>query len=225
MNETILITEKESLLGSELIKQALSRGYRVLTTISSDREEDEAQEEPEARLREVVWNKRSPVSAKTVMLEARRFLEKIDHIVLVYPVEKAMQAFHTMTMEDVEEKVDRKVKGSIFLVREFLRYYQNEEEGCLAFALDQSHSDEHSPLDAAATASFRSFADSILRFYMKDQFFLSGFLSVSPDTADYARFILDTIKTKPQKASGEWLRHSQKQGSFFNSLPIVKRSK
>lgn len=228
MEKTILITDKDSPLGGAAVREALSRGYKVLTTRQDQIDQEEEQESASAsnsQLKEVIWNRRSPVSSKTILLEARRFLARVDHVLVIYSVEKTLQSFHSMTMEDVEERVDRKIKGSIFLIRELLRYYHNEEKGILGFAVDQSHSDEHSPLDAAATGSFESFTDSILRFYQKDQFFFSGFQSVSADTEGYARFILDTLEQQPPKASGQWLRHSDKPAGLFNSLPIIKRQK
>ncbi len=230
MDKTILITDRDTPLGAAAVKAASSRGYKILTTVQTSRTED-SEETPapqnpvQGNIKEITWNRRSPVSAKTVLLEARRYLGSLSNVLLIYSIEKTMQAFHTMSMEDVEERVDRKIKGSIFLVRELLRHYHNEEAGILGLAVDQTYSDDHSPLDSAATGAYKAFADSVLRFYQKDQFYFTGFQTTSPDVESYAGFILDTLEARPEKASGEWLRHSPKQGGLFNTLPIIKRHK
>nr|MDA3851163.1 hypothetical protein [Spirochaetaceae bacterium] len=68
---------------------------------------------------------------------------------------------------------------------------------------------------------FHSLADSIL--LSKNESLTScGFISDWTDMEGYADFILKYMDDLPEKARGQWLKHSQKK-PLFNQHPIEKR--
>ena len=125
MPRTILVTEGSSPLGAALVRLLAARGYAVAST--SDRPqpaeppaEDEAPRSPLS----VSWNRRSPVSARTVVLSVLNSFETLDEALILEPACAASGPLNHVASADIERAFDD-IKGTVFLSRDRWRASQS----------------------------------------------------------------------------------------------------
>ena len=78
------------------------------------------------------WNRRSPVSARTVVLSTVNAFETLDEAVILEPRLPAGSPLHESASADIERAFDD-AKGPVFLARELLRSFLAYGGGIMSF--------------------------------------------------------------------------------------------
>lgn len=85
-------------------------------------------------LSEISWSRSSPLSAKTLLLEARNVLGGMDSALLVFDA----QAFYASVVtgkDSIPALLDEYIDAYVFLVRETASFFTRQKRGRLFFAL------------------------------------------------------------------------------------------
>lgn len=120
----------------------------------------------------VIWNKASPISARTLLLQAVTAYGEIDRAVLFFDAADFNAKYDKLTVENISRGMDDMIAGFQYMTTEFAgRYAQKaDKEGCwLTFVLCSS-TGETGILTAAAEAAFQAFAEKTAETYADGSF-------------------------------------------------------
>lgn len=214
MERTLLITGRQSPLIDDLLQEALSRRFSVLATYDPKAGEPEVPDGFGDDLVYVEWNRRSPISARSVLLQAENVAGTLEEVFIVYSPESVTVPFHETQASRIEEVVDGAVKGYLFLLREALSHALRRGGTGVNIVIQESGSELLPPLEAAASGSFLAAARALMTFYEEEAVPIRGFQSASTESRDFAKHILDTIREKGEKSAGRWTRFGGRGGLF-----------
>jgi NAD(P)-dependent dehydrogenase (short-subunit alcohol dehydrogenase family) len=208
MPRTILVTEGDSPLGAALVRLLAARGYAVAA--ASDREKiDPAPAGSAVRSPlTVAWNRRSPVSARTVVLSVLNAFESLDEALILEPPIPAGTPLNETASVDIERAFDD-FKGPVFLARELLGSFLALGGGVLGFV---SGGPATGPVESAAREAFRGLAASLLASPGSGSIVANGFQCGAADAEEYAEFIDRTLEEKARKITGRWFSYPPRGG-------------
>lgn len=214
MERTLLITGRQSPLADDLLQEALSRSFSVLATYDPTLGEPEVPDDFSDDLVYVEWNRRSPISARSVLLQAENVAGTLEEVFVVYSAEGVTVPFHETQASRIEEAVDGAVKGYLFLLREALSHALRRGGTGVNIVVQDSGSELLPPLEAATYGGFLAAARSLMTFYEEESVQVRGFQSASAGGREFAKYILDTIREKGEKAAGRWNKFGGRGGLF-----------
>ncbi|MDR2588717.1 MAG: hypothetical protein LBC67_04745 [Spirochaetales bacterium] len=201
----------ESSLVLEMTQEALGLGGGVVTALARGGEGAL----PDAEQRNLVyvpWNARSPVSAKSVVTGALTVCGELDEVFFVFSAAPGGREFHEMSCADIEGAVDGGMKGFPFLAREIFTVFRRQGRGALTFVLSGGAAEGLSPLQAAASGAFRSFAAALFAQYKNEPFVMYGHEAFGEERA-FSRFLMGA-SSKTEKSARKWVKFSGKPGLF-----------
>jgi hypothetical protein len=207
MEEGCLVTGKSTDLLAEVVRLASERELNPLVARSGHSAFSE-----DISASTISWNRRSALSARSVVLHAKNTLSSFSDAVVVYSVVKESVAFHESSIVSIENRTDAEIKGYLFLLREILGHFHSQRHGRLVLALHDQPHELRSPLESVSVGSFVAFAESIAEFYQNEPVSVRLCVSGSDDLSGYADFILGALRQDPpKKAKLDWLRFPQKR--------------
>jgi NAD(P)-dependent dehydrogenase (short-subunit alcohol dehydrogenase family) len=201
MPRTILVTEGDSPLGGALTRMLLARGFSVAAL--QERAPAAGGERSSSATRSslpVAWNRRSPVSAHTVMLTVLNAFDSIDDVLILEPPIPQSPSLREAQSADIERALDD-AKGPMFLAREVLSYFHRSGAGVLCMV---SGGPVSGPVASAARECFRGLSGSLLGGTGEQGVVANGFQSGGVEPEEYAAFIDKTLEEKARKISGRW---------------------
>jgi NAD(P)-dependent dehydrogenase (short-subunit alcohol dehydrogenase family) len=213
MPKTVLITGKPCRLASELVREMLAEGHAVIATAQAT-DVSSGEDGLDENLHYVRWNSRSPLSTRSVVMEAVNAYGGLDEAFLVYAPEGIYSPFHETSSATFEETVDRLVKSYLFMSKEVLSFFQRREGGSMNMVLHDATGEFAGPLDASLRGSFQSLADSLFVFYQNEPVVLRGFYSESDQNKEFARYIVSTVREKSARGGGKWHRYAARPRLF-----------
>lgn len=114
----------------------------------------------------VAWNKASPISARTVLLQAVAANGEVGRAVLLFDTDAFDAAYGDFTVENISRGMDDMIAGFQYMTEEFVaRYAQNGGEGCWLTYVLCSSTEKTGALTAAAEAAFQAFAEKSAEAY------------------------------------------------------------
>jgi len=196
MPRAILVTEADSRLGAELVRLLVERGYSVAAVMDASGR-GEAVESRNPLL--LSWNRRSPVSARSVLLSVLNAFETLDEALLLEPPAATTASLVQASSAEIDRALDD-AKGPLFLLREVLSTFARTGRGTVSFVAGGAAA---GPVEAATREAFRGLTAAVLAA-PGDGIVANGF-QAGPGTADeYAAFIDRTLEEKGRKISGRW---------------------
>ncbi len=212
MPRTILVTEGDSPLGGALVRLFAARGCFVVATSERAPAADPAPQTAARSPLLLAWNRRSPVSARTVLLGALNATGSLDEaIILEPPWTGAGLPLHETASAAIERAFDD-AKGPAFLAREVIQYFRGRGTGVLGFVCDGPGA---GPVENAAQEAFRGMAATLLSGPGAQGIVINGFrCGETADIAEDAAFIDRTLEEKARKISGRWFARPPRGGLF-----------
>jgi NAD(P)-dependent dehydrogenase (short-subunit alcohol dehydrogenase family) len=218
MPRTILVTESDSPLGAALVRLLAARGYRVAAV--SDRGPSAAAASVGAATAGVAsvgtpsnplalaWNRRSPVSARNIVLSVLNAFETLDEALILEPPGPGGVPLTETASADIERAFDDS-KGPVFLAREVLGSFLARGGGVVSFV---SGGPAAGPVESAAREAFRGLAGSLLASPPNGAIVTNGFQCGATDPEEYAAFIDRTLEEKARKITGRWFSYPPRGG-------------
>ena len=217
MPRTVLVSEGDSPLGAALARLLVSRGYSVVTTVPRPTNGGSlpgAAASGRTSLA-VAWNRRSPVSARTVLLDAINAFEVVDDVLILEPPCPAIAPLPEMASADIERAFDD-ARGPVFLARESLAYFRRRGTGVLCMV---SLGPSTSPLESGMRECFRGVCTSLMSAGGSTGVIVNGFQSGGVATEEFADFVNRVLEEKARKISGRWFTCAPRGGFFQGVLP------
>lgn len=222
MAKVVLISDGDGNLGQRLSKIYQKEGAKVVLLSESAEQVQAPAEGEDPSFVEVPWNKGSIFSAKTVVREALRYFGRIDEAIVLAPERDSLGSVEDISINDIDEKIEKDVTGIIYLTREILDIMGKKKDGTLSFvAGNRSKGSNSSSIHAGVNGFFEAFTETVI-VKGRTGLFQNGFLSGLDNNEGFAEFIYRINNEKNPKANGQWLHHSNKK-SIFSSVPVAKR--
>jgi hypothetical protein len=172
MVKSVVIGGNEYPATAALVQAALDAEKNVMVAVSDG--EDDVQT-PGNGACSYVWHKTSPVSARSMLLEAENKFEGLDCGFIVFDAEVFFSKFNVLSLENISRGNDEMLVSMEYLTYELIKRFEINKKGLLCFVLNSvpsfadiasnpraSHdSAPLTALSAAAQAGFRSFAENI----------------------------------------------------------------
>ena len=212
MEQACLVTGKSSELLARVVDETAARDRAVLVARSGPLETFT----PPEGTSTVSWNRRSALSARSVVLHGQNLHGRLAEAVVVFSPVRESVPFHDSSIVSVENRTDAEVKGYLFMIRELVSLFQKQGGGRLVLAVLDQASELRSPLEAMSLGSFQATAEALQRFYEQEPIEIRLCYSRSDDPAGYAGFIVDTLTApRARRQRNEWLRYGSRGGFFF----------
>jgi len=196
MPRAILVTEADSRLGAELVRLLVERGHSVAAVMDASGRGEAAESRNPLLLS---WNRRSPVSARSVLLSALNAFETLDEALILEPPSAVSPGLVEAASADIDRALDD-AKGPLFLLREVLSTFARTGRGTLAFVAGGAAS---GPVEAATREAFRGLATAVLGA-PGPGIVANGFQPGPAPADEYAAFIDRTLEEKGRKIGGRW---------------------
>jgi NAD(P)-dependent dehydrogenase (short-subunit alcohol dehydrogenase family) len=223
MARKILVTEGDSPLGEALTRLLSARGLSVVKLVSGETPPGTAAgpnppgtvsgQAPAA----VPWNRRSPLSARTVLLNVLNTFDAVDEVLILEPPCAAHPTLHDMPSVEIERAFDD-ARGPIFLAREALAYFLGRHSGVLCMV---STGTGTSPLESSMRECFHGLCSSLLTANSGQGVVINGFQSGGVQPEEYAAFIEKTLEEKARKITGRWFTCQSRPG-FLQGMKSKK---
>jgi len=196
MPRAILVTEADSRLGAELVRLLVERGFSVASVMDASGRGDAAESRNPLLLS---WNRRSPVSARSVLLSVLNAFETLDEALILEPPAATATSLAQASSADIDRALDD-AKGPLFLLREVLSTFSRTGRGTVGFVAGGAPA---GPVEAAAREAFRGLATAVLAA-PGEGVVANGFQAGPGGADEYAAFIDRTLEEKGRKISGRW---------------------
>ena len=214
MEQTFLIAGNQAKINSDIAQEILSLKHRALITLEPDTEGPTIPPGLESNLHYVEWNRRSPISARFVILQALNKQIEIDHAVLLFTPRNIKESIQEMSSATVEEKIDFDVKGYLFLLKELINYFLKRRAGSITFIMQNTGPDVLPPMDALIQGSFFNLAESMFSFYESEIFSMHGIETRLPANRQISEFAIQLILENSPRNRGKWIKYTGKNGLF-----------
>lgn len=214
MEQTFLIAGNQAKLNSDIAQEILSQGHRAFVTLEPETESPSIPAGLESNLHYVEWNRRSPISARFVLLQAINKEIDIDHAILLLTPRNVKEAIHELASAAVEEKVDFDIKGYLFLLKELINYFLKRKAGSISFVVQNTGPDVLPPCDALLQGSFYGLAESMFSFYENECFALRGVETRLSSNRQIAEYLIQLITENAPRSRGKWIKYTGKNGLF-----------
>jgi len=214
MPRTILVTEGDSPLGATLIRLFRGRGYSIIATRERISAADAGESGAAGKtILTLAWNRRSPVSAHTVLLTALNTFESIDEALILEPPVASTPRLEDTGSVDIESAMDN-AKGPAFLGRELRSYFLRQTRGVLGWV---SLGPAQGSIQGSVRECFRGLATGVLAEKSSPSLITNAFRSESNDAAEYGAFIDRTLEEKARSITGRWFT-CPGRGGFLQSM-------
>lgn len=210
MGKACLVTGKSSELLAEVAREAVNRERQALVARSGPLELAGSGEGPAV----VSWNRRSALSARSVLLHGQNLFGRLDEAIIVFSPVQDTVPFHESSIVSVENRTDAEVKGYLFMIREIVALFQKQRAGRLLLAVLEPDNQVRSPLEALSLGGFVSAAEALQRFYVNEALEVRLCHALSSCEGGYAAFIMDALDAPRQRRSRVWQRHQAKTRLF-----------
>ena len=215
MNGAVLITGKQSGFTDDLVQEALNRKLRVLATHDPQDTPPEVPDTFGDNLSYTPWNRRSLLSARSVLLAVDQDAAEhapMDHAFVVCSPEGINQPLHQTESALIEERVDAALKGYLFIIKEVIAQLQRAGGGNCSIVWYDGGSEVMPPLDATIAGAAQGLMRSLLAFYQDEPVVIRGFQASDSDSRAVARWVLEQALDRGEKSAGRLQKYGQKMG-------------
>ena len=158
--------------------------------------------------RGLIWNRRSPVSARTVMVSMQNSFATFDEALILEPACPVTGPLDHIGSVDIERAFDES-KGIAFLTREVLASFQGRGGGVLCFVSSVAPT---GPVESAVHEAFRGLAAFLLAAPGSAAIVANGFQCGAVEPEECAAFIDRTLEEKARKITGRWFSYPARGG-------------
>ncbi len=217
MEQSVLITGKQSAFTDDLIQEGLKRLDRLYVSFD---ENDTPPEIPDTfgdSLRYLPWNRRSLISSRSLMLAADRQMEDsgegaLQRAIVVCTPEGVNGSLHDTAATVIEEKIDVAVKGYLFVIREIAATFIRRGGGDLTILWYDPGVEVLPPIDSAVYGAVDGLTRSMLTYYENEGVTIRGLSASDADSRGVAQWVLEQVIDRSDKSAGRRQKYGQKLG-------------
>lgn len=224
----------------DFAQKFLDSGYNVICAPGFDLSAES--NEHDNTIKFLKWNRPSPISSRTLLIQAQTMLNTIDNVVVFFDAPFYNTLFDDVSIEEASKSTDALILGYEYFVLEFVnRITQKQSHSRIIFLLrkypslcDVDHSSNlkkqqiiPSPLFVSTAASaFESFAENIATFLLNNKFLSTLLVScelgneIAKSDTSLASWLIDYTRALDEKSdttkSTFWCKAGSRASSGFS---------
>ena len=205
MNNTVLIAGGVSPINTYLADAAEKTDNKVLTADSSH-----------AKGSAFSWNPASPISARSLILQAENTFESIGTVILPFDTDAYEDYYSKLSVESISKGIDNMVLGYFYVVSEIIARFEKYGEGNLVFFYSDDPNKEKGILSAAAASAFCTLAKKTAMLYAGKPagiILVKSETNVSQEAADWLFQYLLQPGAQKAAVNAKYASHWLKPGS------------
>ncbi len=222
MNKTILIAGKDAPAGGFFATAAIESGRNALITVPQGLAQHEEETNSEQQL---VWNRSSPISSRSLIVQAENKYSHIDEALLIFDASNYATRFSVFDAACFTRAVDEMMLGYFYLTTELLqRFEQRKKPLSITFLLQTAPNQEgESKLSIpvlTAQETFVAFAQHFVTEHEKTDglhILLAKDEANSPDET-VATWLYEFLDTGVKKNACTWFKTGSKPTGLFSFL-------
>ncbi|RPJ09660.1 MAG: hypothetical protein EHM28_00955 [Spirochaetaceae bacterium] len=203
---TILCTDSDTSLGLSLVKNLVQQGLSVIAAPSHDQQKTDYSGMKKKPLVISPWNRKSPISAKNVVLQGTGRFKRIDAALILLSPGTITSSLNETRYIDIENAIDKWIKGTIFLTRELLSHFAEEKTGAICLVQHDPEDSDKNTINKLCTDTVVSFMEQSAQEWKSKDIMINRIYSRQTDIKGYADFIVSTVMEKCYKSSGKLFR-------------------
>ncbi len=211
MDKVVLVAGGESALGRKMIKHLLDMNCRVIVPVDGDKMTVVSKTETD-NLTVINWNRASWFSTKTVIRETLRLFHRIDAAWVIHEPMQTIKSFVELGSGDIEEVLDRTIKGSIAITRDLYSPLESTE-GFLGLVLSHCLGVPGNTMYALAQGAFTGFAEAFIK-EASSSIWTCGMQNFSTKPEAFATAIIQLWDERPERLRQRWYRFTEKPPAF-----------
>ena len=166
------------------------------------------------------WNRASPISARSNILQVKNVFEEIHKFVIIYDSSEYMR-FNSFDVESISKGFDSTILGFSYFTSEIMKLYSEQGFGDFVFVVLDDEEREKSVIENVGLSAFNSLSESIANKKASKQngiFLIKGGLEDLENNLDWFFSYLSNSNSK--KAAGS-PKHANKWIKFGGKTPVV----
>ncbi len=205
MNKTVLLAGCPDAVQSLFIDSANATGNQIVTTSSSDKK---AMEKKSTEARTIIWTRSSPISARTVLLQAQNTFDIPGQTVLFFDAADFAATFSAYSLETISRGTDEMILGYQYLVNEAINRMQAEDDANLVFYLQSDPEREYGMMTAVGEAAFTALAQKTAELYAGKNFGVVLVKAEEPVSAEAAEWLFQYMQNPAVQKNAKNTRHA-----------------
>ncbi len=213
MNQTVLLTGCSDAVQSFFIDSAVAAGNQIMTTAAADKKSND--------VKTVSWTRSSPISARTVLLQAQNTFGIPAQTILFFDAADYASAFSSYTLETITRGTDEMILGYQYLVNEAISRIQAGHDANLVFYLQSDAEREHGMMTAVAEAAFTALAEKTAELYAGKNFGVVLVKAEQPLNGDAAQWLFQYLQNDAVQKNARNPKHASHWIKPLSKVPGV----
>ena len=162
---------------------------------------------------DIVWNKRSPLSARNALLSVLNKYDSLDEAILCYQPGGFNKTFHETSSAVYDLQIDRWIKGYGYLLKELIQFFLKQQSGQISFILDTNGMKVMTPLEGAIFSYLKTMLQNLSVLYQNEPFRIHCFETDTNRKEDFIEYFYKTIN-ESRYVPGKINRFGDKKSLF-----------
>lgn len=166
------------------------------------------------------WNKASPISARSNLLQVKNLFGEIHKVFIFYDSNEYIR-YNNFDVETISKSVDSMILGYSYLTSEVLKFFKEQGFGEIVFILLDSEDREKSILEEIGISAFSSMAESIAQKKAGKQFgvtLIKGNSEIFENSMDW---LYSYIENPNSKKAALLPKHASKWVKIGSKTPVI----
>jgi hypothetical protein len=199
----ILITDIDTALGFELVVRFLNQGDEVIAVQSSRENGFKLPKLVKKPLETIYWKKTSSLSTRNLIIKCKSICASLDGVLLLNLLPEEENGMEGFSISDIEQTIDRLIKGPLFFIKDFIDYFNKMNRGMLSvLTCYPEKSRTKTALSESIFVYFESLLTSLIKMYKQQEIKIHGFFTKQLKIETCADYLTKNITEKCYKSSG-----------------------
>lgn len=166
------------------------------------------------------WNRASPISARSNILQVKNLFDEIHKVVIIYDSSEYMR-FNSFDVESISKGFDSTILGFSYFTSEIMKLYSEQGFGDFVYVILDDEEREKSIIENMGLSAFNSLAESVANKKATKQngiFLIKGGLEDLENNLSWFFSYLSNSNSKKVAGSP---KHANKWIKFGGKSPVI----
>ena len=166
------------------------------------------------------WNRASPISARSNILQVKNLFDEIHKVVIIYDSSEYMR-FNSFDVESISKGIDSTILGFSYFTSEIMKLYSEQGFGDFVYVILDDEEREKSIIENMGLSAFNSLAESVANKKATKQngiFLIKGGLE---DLENNLIWFFSYLSNSNSKKVAGSPKHANKWIKFGGKSPVI----
>jgi hypothetical protein len=199
----ILISDIDTALGFELVTRFLNQGDEVIAVQSTKENGFKLPKLVKKPLETIYWKKTSPLSTRNLIINCKSICTSLDGVLLLNLLPEEENGIEEFSISDIEQSIDRLIKGPLFFIKDFIDYFKKMNRGMLSvLTCFPEKNKNRTAFSESVFVYFESLLASLIKTYKQQEINIHGFFTKQLKIETCTDYLVKNITEKCYKSGG-----------------------